>query len=111
MIASLRDASAGAESSRAYAPGMLTDRDLAYIRDELVPLDHLCRTAGRDLEEVRRLIADRILPAPPYPGVEAVPADYFDLPDAAGFAAAYDASDPDENLAAYLDGTYFVCLR
>lgn len=111
MIASLRDASAGAESSRAYAPGMLTDRDLAYIRDELVPLVDLCRTAGRDLEEVRRLIADRILPAPPYPGVEAVPADYFDLPDAAGFAAAYDGSDPDENLAAYLDGTYFVCLR
>src|SRR3569833_3312494 len=111
MITSLRDASAGAESSRAYAPGMLTDRDLDYIRDELVPLVDLCRTAGRDLEEVRRLIVDRVLAAPPYPVVVAVPADYFDLPDAAGFAAAYDGPEPEENLAAYLDGTYIVCLR
>jgi uncharacterized protein DUF6058 len=111
MVASLRDVSAGAEPSRAYAPGMLTDRDLDYIRDELVPLADLCRTAGRDLDEVRRLIAGRTLPAPPYPGVEAVPADYFDLPDAASFVAAYDGEDVDEDLAAYLDGTYFVCLR
>lgn len=90
---------------------MLTDADLAYVRDEFVPLADLCRAAGRDLDEVRRLIADRSLPAPPYPGVEAVPADYFDLPDAAAFAAAYDGPDPEEELAAYLDGAYFVCLR
>jgi hypothetical protein len=105
------DASAAAEPSRAYAGRMLTDRDLAYVRDELVPLADLCRAAGRDLDEVRRLVAERALPAPPYPGVEAVPSDYFELPDAAGFAAAYDGASPEEDLAAYLDGTYFVCLR
>lgn len=90
---------------------MLTDRDLDYIRRELVPLADVCRAAGRDVDETRRLIADRTLPAPPYPGVEAVPADYFDLPDAAGFAAAFDGPDVEDELAAYLDGTYFVCLR
>lgn len=111
MVARLRDASAGAEPSRVYALAMLTDRDLDYVRGEFVPLDDLCRTAGRDLDEVRRLISTRALPAPPYPGVEAVPGDYFDLPDAAGFTAVYDGDDRDENLSAYLDGTYFVCLR
>lgn len=90
---------------------MLTDADIAYAEREFVALSELCAAAGRDVEETRARIARRELPAPPYPGVERVPADYFQLPDAAAFAATYDGPDPEENLAAYLDGTYFVCLR
>lgn len=90
---------------------MLTDADVRYVQDQFVPLGELCRRAGHDVEAVRRLIEARSLPAPPYPGLEYVPEDYFDLPDADGFAAAYDGPDPAENLAGYLDGTYFVCLR
>jgi Family of unknown function (DUF6058) len=90
---------------------MLTDADIQYVNAEFVPLADLCRAAGRDLDETRRLIAARVLPAPPYPGLELMPADYFELPDAATFAATYEGPDPDADLAAYLDGTYFVCLR
>jgi hypothetical protein len=90
---------------------MLTDADIAYVEREFVPLADLCAAAGHDLEETRARIAARELPSPPYPGVEYVPAGYFDLPDAATFVAEYDGSDPEDNLAAYLDGTYFVCLR
>jgi hypothetical protein len=90
---------------------MLTDADIAYVEREFVPLADLCAASGRDLEETRARIARRELPAPPYPGLEWVPADYFDLPDAAAFAAEYTGPDPEDNLAAYLDGTYFVCLR
>lgn len=90
---------------------MLTDADIAYVEREFVALADLCAAAGRDLDETRARIARRELPAPPYPGLERVPADYFELPDAAAFAAEYGGPDPEDNLAAYLDGTYFVCLR
>jgi Family of unknown function (DUF6058) len=90
---------------------MLTDADIAYVEREFVPLDRLCTAAGRDLAETRARIAARELPAPPYPGLEYVPADYFELPDAAAFVSEYTGRDPEDNLAAYLDGTYFVCLR
>jgi hypothetical protein len=90
---------------------MLTDADIAYVEREFVPLADLCAAAGRDLAETRARIAARELPAPPYPGLEHVPADYFDLPDAEAFVAVYDGPDREDDLAAYLDGTYFVCLR
>jgi len=90
---------------------MLTDADIAYVEREFVPLADVCAAAGHDLGETRARIAARELPSPPYPGLEHVPADYFDLPDAASFVAEYTGADPEDNLAAYLDGTYFVCLR
>jgi hypothetical protein len=90
---------------------MLTPADVAYIRSEFVPLDELCRAAGRDPAQVREAIRARLLPAPPYPGIDHVPADYFDLPDAAEFRRTFTGPDPEGELAAYLDGTYLVCLR
>lgn len=90
---------------------MLSDADLEYIRAEFVPLAELCAAAGQDVEEVRAAIAARRLPAPPYPGVEYVPADYFQLPDAAAFRRSFPGDNLDEELEGYLDGAYFVCLR
>lgn len=83
---------------------MLTDADIAYVRTEFVPLDELCAATGHHLDEVRADIAARRRPGFPYPELEYVPANYFDLPDAAGFSI-------DEEREAYLDGTYFVCVR
>jgi hypothetical protein len=90
---------------------MLTDADIAYVEREFVALADLCAAAGRDLEETRDRIAAHELPAPPYPGMEHLPADYFDLPDVDAFAATYDGPDPEDELASYLSGAYFVCLR
>lgn len=79
---------------------MLSDADLEYCREQFVPLASLCD----DVEAVRARIAARELPAPPYPGLELVPADYFSL------AARVDELCP-EDREAFLDGTYFVCLE
>lgn len=89
----------------------MTDADHRYVEEQFVPLARLCAAAGRDLEDVRAAIAERRLPAPPYPGLEYVPADYFELPDAEEFERTFDGPDAEEELASYLDGTYFVCLR
>ena len=78
---------------------MLTDADRRYVEEQSVPLAELCEMEGRELAEVRAAIAARRLAAPPYPAMEYVPANYFRLPDA------------EAELDAYLDGTYFVCLR
>lgn len=77
---------------------MLSEDDVRYVHEHFVPLAKLCDDVG----EVRARIAARELPAPPYPGLELVPRDYFELPA----ADAYPADDRD----AFLDGTYFVCL-
>ena len=90
---------------------MLSDADLEYVRREFVPLADLCRTNGRDLDEVRAAIAARRLPGFPYPGQEYVPANYFELPDAEEFLRTFDGPDAEAELEAYLDGTYFVCVR
>jgi len=90
---------------------VLSDADLEYIRSEFVPLADLCRTHGRDLDDVRAAIAARRLPGFPYPGQEYVPANYFDLPAAGEFLRTFDAPDAEAELEAYLDGTYFVCVR
>jgi hypothetical protein len=84
---------------------VLTPADIDYITSEFVPLADTCAAAGRDLAEVRSLIERRELPAPPYPGPEYVPANYFTLPGPDDFADAPEEREP------YLDGTYFVCLR
>lgn len=77
---------------------MLTDADLRYVREQFVPLAGLCD----GVETVRARIAARELPAPPYPGLERVPRDYFELPPAGAY--------PENEREAFLDGTYFVCL-
>jgi hypothetical protein len=66
---------------------------------------------GRDLDEVRAAIAARRLAGLPYPGLEYVPANYFDLPDADEFRRTFGGPDIEAELEAYLDGTYFVCVR
>ncbi len=88
---------------------MLTDADIRYVREQFAPLERVCASAGRDPDEIRRAIADRRLPAPPYvlpDGTEMLPADYFELPAPDEWPA-----ELAEDREAYLDGTYFVCLR
>ena len=97
-----------------YREPMLTEADIRYIRSEFVSLDVLSREAGREPEDVRALVAERWLPGPAYvlpDGTEMVPDDYFDYPDRAGFRLEYSGDDPEGDLAGYLDGTYFICLR
>jgi len=90
---------------------MLTDADRRYVREQFVPLEELCAEAGRDIAEVRRRIAGRELPAAPYPGLEYLPAGYFELPDAEEFRRTFNGPELEAELSSYLDGTYFVCLR
>jgi hypothetical protein len=100
-----------AESSRRQRHAVLTAADLAYVREQFVPLAEVCARAGVDLEEVRRRIERRELPAPPYPGVEYVPENFLELPDADEFRRTFDGPDAAAELEAYLNGTYFVCVR
>lgn len=92
-------------------PRVLTDADRRYVREQFVPLEELCAQGGRDITDVRRRIASRELPAAPYPGLDYLPADYFDLPDAAEFRRSFRGPELEAELSSYLDGTYFVCLR
>ena len=77
---------------------MLTDDDVRYVHEQFVPLAELCD----DVEAVHARIVARELPAPPYSGLELVPRDYFELPDAGAY--------PEDEREAFLDGMYFVCL-
>ncbi len=101
--------------------------DLTYIRGNYFTLEELC--AGREETPVvvRKLIRDRVLPAPPYvleDGAEMLPADCFVLVDQAGGAkrlrghfelrhrvAGGDPAELEEDWDAYLNGVYSVCLR
>lgn len=104
--------------------------DIPYLNSSFVPLDVLARTHGHDPAEVRRAIADRLLPQVPYvleDGTELVAPDYFELAHLAGsfealpawFARAYEEASaryPEAGTAAeqweeYLGGIYAVCLR
>src|SRR2546421_7904657 len=108
-----------------------TEADRAYIAANYVTLEALAADRRESIDELRRLIEERRLPAPSYvleDGTGMFPADYFRLVDEAGgiaelhdhFAARHRAaglaqrSDPDALAAdweAYLDGTYGVCVR
>jgi hypothetical protein len=104
--------------------------DLPYLNASFVPLEILARTYGHDPAEVRRAIADRLLPHVPYvlqDGTELVAPDYFELAHLAGsfealpawFAHAYEqasarypeAGTAEEQWEEYLGGIYAVCLR
>jgi hypothetical protein len=79
---------------------VLSDDDIRYVHEQFVPLAELCD----DAEAARARTAAGALPAPPYPGLDYVPEDYFELAAAAG-------SLPDDAREAFMAGTYFVCLR
>jgi hypothetical protein len=104
--------------------------DHPYLRSPFVELDVLARAHGHDPAEVRRAIADRLLPAVPYvleDGTELVAPEYFELAHLSGsfaalpewFARAYDrasarypeAGTAQEQWEEYLSGMYAVCLR
>ncbi|SCL33137.1 hypothetical protein GA0070624_4664 [Micromonospora rhizosphaerae] len=101
---------------------LMTAADNAYVSEEFVVLEELCAAAGRDPDDVRRLMLDRRLPMPGYlrsDGAEMVPADLFALAERAGGPERLAAwfighwADPAEGTAewdAYLSGRY-VCLR
>ncbi|MEV0666338.1 DUF6058 family natural product biosynthesis protein [Actinomadura luteofluorescens] len=100
----------------------MTAADNAYVTAWFTDLEDLCRAAGRDADQVRRLMLAGRLPLPGYlrsDGAQMVPSDLFDLAEQAGgldalegwFLAHWD--DPvtaKAEWAAYLDGQY-VCLR
>jgi Family of unknown function (DUF6058) len=104
---------------------LLTAADVAYIRANYLTLDELCAGRGEEPADVRRLIAEGVLPRPSYvlqDGSEMFPSDYFRLVDEAGGPAALRAHFEDglraaggDDLAsdwqAYLAGIYGVCLR
>ncbi len=110
---------------------VLTDADVHYIRASFVPLADVARARGQSLEDVRVLIEEHRLPKPSYvldDGTEMVPADYFQLAEAAGgidrleehFLERYRAAAslepeqldaPEEEWKYYLSGDYGVCLR
>jgi hypothetical protein len=104
--------------------------DLPYLHSNFVPLDRLARAHGHDPAEVRRAIAERLLPGIPYvleDGTELVAPDYFELAHLAGgfealpawFARMYEqaavrypeAGTAEEQWEEYLTGIYAVCLR
>jgi hypothetical protein len=104
--------------------------DLPYLNASFVPLDVLARTHRHEPAEVRRAIADRLLPQVPYvleDGTQLVAPDYFELAHLAGsfealpdwFARAYEeasarypaAGTAAEQWEEYLGGIYAVCLR
>jgi hypothetical protein len=93
---------------------VLTEDDVRYIRSEFVPLGELCAVRHRDSEDVRARIEHGQLPAPAYvlpDGTPMVPADYFDLPVGDAFVRRYRGDELEDDLAAFMDGTYSVCLR
>jgi hypothetical protein len=125
------DISAVAEELPSYPRPMvvndLSGADEIYIRDNYFTLEELCAGRPETLEAVRKLIRDRLLPAPAYvldDGSEMFPADYFVLVDQAGGherlrrhfdsrhrRAGGDAAELDEDWDGYLSGVYSVCLR
>jgi hypothetical protein len=64
-----------------------TEADLEYICSGYVSLEEACAARPEGVEQVRRLIADGLLPQPSYvldDGTGMVPRDYFRLVDEAG---------------------------
>jgi hypothetical protein len=107
-----------------------SEEDVAYVTSGFVELGDLCRSGGRDVDEVRGWIADGLIPKPTYvlsDGRVMVPSDLLQLADDAGGIenvraeftrrltqaahAARSVHDPEEEWNAYLSGEYGVCLR
>jgi len=93
---------------------LLTDEDVRYIRSEFVQLGELCASRDRDFDDVRARIEEKELPAPAYvlpDGTPMVPANYFELPLRDEFVRRYRGDELEDDLEAFMDGTYSVCLR
>jgi Family of unknown function (DUF6058) len=108
-----------------------TAADLDYIKANYLTLDELCADGPESPVELKELIEARRLPRPSYvldDGTAMFPADYFRLVDDAGgvdalsehFAVRHRdathaervaADELERDWAAYLDGTYGICLR
>jgi uncharacterized protein DUF6058 len=110
-----------------------TEADLEYLRKEFRTLHEICARRPETPDEVRRLIAERRLPEPPYvldDGTELVPPDYFALADAGGgvdgirheferryraglerYGIPFDRTLLEERWEGYLDGTFAICMR
>ncbi|MFD3612802.1 DUF6058 family natural product biosynthesis protein [Streptomyces atroolivaceus] len=100
----------------------MTEADDTYVSEQFVVLEELCAAHGRDADEVRRLMLERLLPLPGYlcsDGREMVPADLFTLAGEAGGAERLEAwftahwadlAVGREEWNAYLSGQY-VCLH
>lgn len=100
----------------------MTAADDAYVSAQFVPLGELCDAAGREADEVRRLMLARRLPLPGYlrsDGAEMVPRDLFAIAERAGgldllegwFVAHWDDEATGRaEWDAYLSGQY-VCLH
>src|SRR5438093_7588827 len=100
----------------------MTAEDDAYVSSWYVPLEELAADAGRDADEIRRLMLANRLPLPSYirsDGTQMVARDLLELAEAAGgpdelprwFAAQW--SSPEEAVDewdSYLSGQD-VCLR
>jgi Family of unknown function (DUF6058) len=99
----------------------MTAADVAYVRANYLSLDQACEGRSETPDEVRRLIADGMLPQPSYvlpDGTELVPDDYFSVADAGRddfarrfLAAGGDAAALEEEWEGYLSGAYGVCLK
>jgi Family of unknown function (DUF6058) len=110
-----------------------TEADLTYLRGEFRTLAEICARRPETPDEVRRLIAERRLPQPPYvldDGTELVPPDYFALADAGGgvdgvreeferryraglerYGVQFDRELFERRWEGYLDGTPAICMR
>ncbi|MEV0024109.1 DUF6058 family natural product biosynthesis protein [Streptomyces atroolivaceus] len=100
----------------------MTEADDTYVSEQFVVLEELCAAHGRDADEVRRLMLERLLPLPGYlrsDGREMVPADLLTLAGEAGGAERLEAwftahwadlAVGREEWNAYLSGQY-VCLH
>ena len=110
-----------------------TDADLAYLLNEFLTLEEVCAGRSETAEEVRRWIAERRLPQPPYvldDGTELVPPDYFALADAAGgidgirgeferrygtalerYGLEFERELFERRWEGYLEGTPAICMR
>jgi hypothetical protein len=110
-----------------------TEADLAYLRSEFRTLEEICAGRSETPDDVRRLIAERRLPQPPYvldDGTELVPPDYFELADAGGgvdriraefdrryhaglkqYGVQFDRDLLERRWEGYLDGTPAICMR
>ena len=126
----------GLRCPRLSSPGevarRLAELDTQYLISQYEPLDKVAAGRQGGVELVRAQIAGGLLPQPAYrldDGTDLVPADYFDLVDAAGgvgalddwfrarYAAAaerlglpHDDETVDDQWEGYLSGGYFVCL-
>lgn len=111
--------------------------DIAYIREQFIPLKELCSERGHAYSDVLALIERECLPRPTYllpDGTAMVPYDYFELLEDAGDPArlqprfeerweralaelappGFDRRDlpvVEEEWTDYISGLYGVCLR